>query len=407
MIEVPWWKSWRGNDIPPDQVKVKPLRILFSSLATHGHTYPLLPLASAALAQGHEVVYATGETFHPPLVELGLDVVAAGFDLREAFGIASATLGIEPGRDLPPEDFLALAGKAFGSVLPKSFVDDLGPIIDRLRPDLVIYEAGNPGAGLAARAAGRPALSHGFGRVPANAFVDHMRPGLEEIAAGLGITLADGLFGLGDPFLDICPPTFQDPDFLATPNRIPLRPVPFAEPGELPAWVREHDRPLVYLTLGTAFGTIDVLRKAIDGLAPLEVRVFVSVGPPMDVSELGDVPDNVTVRSWVPQADLLPFTDLVVHHGGSGTTLGSLSAGVPQLILPQGADQFSNAEAVVGLGAGEQLLGDDANGDVIATRAKHLLGDETAHKASRALAAEIAAMPSPEDVARQLPEFVR
>ena len=87
--------------------------------------------------------------------------------------------------------------------------------------------------------------------------------------------------------------------------------------------------------------------------------------------------------------------------------LGSLSAGVPQLILPQGADQFSNAAAVAGLGAGEQLLGAEANGDAIAIRAKHLLGDESVREVSRALAAEIAAMPSPEEVARRLPEFTR
>jgi hypothetical protein len=384
------------------------LRILFSSVPTHGHTYPLLPLAAAASAQGHEVTYATNETFHAPLVRLGFDVVNAGLDLQGAFAIAAGSGGIEAARDLPSDQLMAIAGKVFGSVVPKSFVDDLPPIIDRLRPDLVVWEVGNPGAGLAARAAGVPALSHGFGRVPPNELKDFMRQGLDDLAAGLGIALTgNDFFGIGDPVLDICPPTFQDPDFLATADRIPLRPVPFAEPGDLPAWVREHERPLVYLTLGTAFGAIDVLRKAIDGLAVLDVRVLVAVGPSANIAELGDVPDNVTVESWVPQADLLPFTDLVVHHGGSGTTLGSLSAGVPQLILPQGADQFTNAEAVTGLGAGEQLLGAEANGDAIAIRAKHLLGDESVREVSRALAAEIAAMPSPEEVARRLPEFAR
>jgi len=159
--------------------------------------------------------------------------------------------------------------------------------------------------------------------------------------------------------------------------------------------------------MGTAFGTIDLLRKAVDSLAELDVRVLVAVGPQMDVAELGEVPDNVEVAAWVPQADLLPFTDLVVHHGGSGTTLGALAAGVPQLVLPQGADQFANAEAVLGIGVGDRLLGEDVNSAAIAAKAAELLADNAARDASRAVAAEVAAMPSPADVARRLPEFSR
>ncbi|MGH3624456.1 MAG: glycosyltransferase [Sciscionella sp.] len=49
--------------------------------------------------------------------------------------------------------------------------------------------------------------------------------------------------------------------------------------------------------------------------------------------ELGDVPEHVTVHTWVPQAELLPHVDVLIHHGGSGTTLGALSVGAPQLIL--------------------------------------------------------------------------
>ena len=44
---------------------------------------------------------------------------------------------------------------------------------------------------------------------------------------------------------------------------------------------------------------------------------------------------------------------LVVHHGGSGTMLGALAHGLPQLRRPQGADQFLNAEALLPTGAAE------------------------------------------------------
>jgi hypothetical protein len=73
----------------------------------------------------------------------------------------------------------------------------------------------------------------------------------------------------------------------------------------------------------------------------------------------------------VPQADLLLGTGttgshhppaLVVHHGGSGTTLSAAAAGVPQLVLPQGADQFANAGALTGVGVAGALVGAAAVG---------------------------------------------
>ena len=48
------------------------MRVLFASLASVGHTYPLIPLAVAAREAGHEVHYAVGEHMHAPLAANGL-----------------------------------------------------------------------------------------------------------------------------------------------------------------------------------------------------------------------------------------------------------------------------------------------------------------------------------------------
>ncbi|WP_327010285.1 glycosyltransferase [Dactylosporangium sp. NBC_01737] len=274
------------------------MRVLFASLGSVGHTYPLIPLAVAARDAGHEVHWAAGAEVHPPL----------------------ATLGLRPFR--PADAFYEI------------YAEDLAPELDRLRPDLVVHEWGLPGAAIAADRAGIPGLWHGFGRM---------------IPPGIGLQLPETAVP-GRPHLDICPPSLQDKDFLAGAGRIELRPVPFSFPDGASAAVRGARR-LVYLTLGTAFGTASLLTTAIKGLARLNVTVVVAAGrvPP---EEIGAVPAGVTVSSWVPQAQLLPRTDVVVHHGGSGTTLGALAAGVPQLFLPQGADQFANAEAVTAAGAG-------------------------------------------------------
>jgi UDP:flavonoid glycosyltransferase YjiC (YdhE family) len=97
------------------------------------------------------------------------------------------------------------------------------------------------------------------------------------------------------------------------------------------------------------------------------------------------------------------------HHGGSGTTLGALTVGAPQLILPQGADQFANAEALSTAGAALRLLPDELSADAIAEHTGQLLphhGHSGHRDAARAIAEEIARMPAPDEVARQLPEYV-
>jgi UDP:flavonoid glycosyltransferase YjiC (YdhE family) len=333
------------------------MRVLFASLASVGHTYPLIPLAVAARAAGHEVHFAVGENVHAPL----------------------AANGLRPFR--PADSFYEL------------YAEDLEPELARLRPDLVIHEWGVPGAAVAARRAGVPGIWHGFGRM---------------FPEGIGLELPTGSVGApGRPHIDICPPSLQDKEFVATQDRIELRPVPYSEPGPLPAWVgRRPSRPLIYLTFGTAFGTPELLATAIEGLAALDARVVVAAGR-ASPDRLGDVPGNVTLQPWVPQADLLPHVDVVVHHGGSGTTLGALTAGAPQLLLPQGADQFANADAVSAAGAGLLLHPEEVSANAIAERAQTLLphhGDAGHRDAARAIAEEIASMPSPDEVARRLPE---
>jgi UDP:flavonoid glycosyltransferase YjiC (YdhE family) len=325
--------------------------------------------------------------------------------------------GGAPGRERPadaprtraemsPEMITKMAQLAFGTVESREFIEDLLPIIDKQRPELVVYEVANPGGAVAAAVAGIPVVSHGIGRFGGGEFRDALMSGLRQVTTDLGLDVDfETVFGPGQLYLDIYPPSLQDKDFLATEGRLSLRPVAFAEPGELPAVAHKTDRPLVYLTMGTAFGDADVLRAAISGLAALDVNVLVAAGPTVAVEWLGEFPANVTVESWIPQADLLPHTALVVHHGGSGTTLGTLAAGVPQLFLPQGADQFVNAEAVTAGGAGLRLLPGEVTADSVSEKAAALLADASVAGIARGVAQEIAAMPSPADVAARFAEF--
>ncbi|PPK68852.1 glycosyltransferase [Actinokineospora auranticolor] len=387
------------------------MEILFTSLPAHGHTYPLLPLAIAARDAGHRVTYATWESFEEPLARLGFEFFRAGGDMQALFREVMAGFGVaefDSPAGLDPQLIRRTAAAVFGRRMPENFIADLRPLMVERRFDLVVYEAANVGAGIAARAEGLPAVSHAVSRGGVIQTLPGFLEGLREIAAANGteIDLDAGHEGR-DRYLDIYPTSLQDEEVAAAPNRVPVRPVAFSEPGELPSWVPEHREKLIYLTLGTAFGNPAVLRAAIDGLAATGHRVLVSAGPTVDPAVLGTPPANVTVQSWVPQAELLPHLDLVVHHGGSGTTLGAAAAGVRQLFVPQGADQFLNATTFTEAGASRQLLGDDVTADAITSTALDLLADDAAADATAAVAKEISAMPAPGAVVARFTEFAQ
>ncbi|MBV9163030.1 MAG: glycosyltransferase family 1 protein [Pseudonocardiales bacterium] len=279
--------------------------------------------------------------------------------------------------------------------------EDLLPLLDRLASDLVIYEQFNFGVAVAAALIEVPAICHSLGRA--------MSVQMRQILAG---TRLDFLWAdyrrasapldvfWGNAYLDIFPPSLQEPSIFENPFRIPMRPVPWSEPTGVmpPAWVRTRSRPLVYLTLGTTpFSSGDGLRAATEGLSTLGVDVLIALGS-HDPSVLGSVPAGVHVERFVHQADVLSHVDLVVHSGGSGTMLGALSRDLPQLILPQGGDQFINADVVVSAGVGLSLEPDSVSPGSVVEAARSLLTDSSYRDAARPVRREITTMPHPSDV---------
>jgi len=101
----------------------------------------------------------------------------------------------------------------------------------------------------------------------------------------------------------------------------------------------------IHLTLGTLFHQAPgVLEIAIEGLSVLPFNLVVTCGPGVDPARFGPQPDHVLIEPYVPHALLLPRCRLVVSQGGAGIMLGALAHNLAQLMLPQGADQFINAD---------------------------------------------------------------
>jgi UDP:flavonoid glycosyltransferase YjiC (YdhE family) len=79
-------------------------------------------------------------------------------------------------------------------------------------------------------------------------------------------------------------------------------------------------------------------------------------GSPAMRARLPDrLPETIHCVDYAPHATLFPRAEVVVHHGGIGTSAEALVAGVPMLVVPHGFDQPDNAARLRRLGVAESL----------------------------------------------------
>jgi UDP:flavonoid glycosyltransferase YjiC (YdhE family) len=376
------------------------VRVLCTCLPGYGHVHPMVPTARALQAAGHEVAFATEARFCSRVEQAGFRAFPAGIGPGR---VLERTLALADVAGPGPEDAWRFGAQMFAGVAAPAKVPDLLVAIDAWRPRLLIHDVTDFAGPVAAARASVPAAGHGLGPLfPIEFFL----VGVELVAPlwrEWGVTPGPlgGMFG--SAYLDICPPSLQSPDIEQVGSVVrPIRPVPFdAVAGErLPAWAEElAPQPTVYVTLGTLDNEAPgVIEAAVDGLRHERLNVVVTVGPSRDPEELGRQPPNVHVERYVPQSLLFPYCDAVVTHGGSGTLLAALAHGLPLLLLPQGANQFWNAERAAALGAGTRLLPEEVRAETVRQGVQALLIQPTYRERARSVADEIAAMPGPEEV---------
>ena len=98
---------------------------------------------------------------------------------------------------------------------------------------------------------------------------------------------------------------------------------------------------------------------------------------------------------------------VVVSHAGSGTFLGALAAGRPQLCLPLAADQFRNSAGGSRAGAALVLPPGEVNAESVTWAMSRLLVEDSFHDSARVVSAELSQMPSPAEVVDVLVEQLR
>jgi len=369
----------------------------------------MVPLAMAIRGAGHEVGFATAERFCRRVVEpSGFLAFAAGMSPPVAFERTMELVGgVEPSEG----DLLRFGARMFAEVAAPAKVGDLVRVIRAWGADLVVHDMTDFAGPVAAATCGIPWVCHSFGALQPEEFWEVAGEAVAPTWSAWGEE--PGPFGgmFRSMYLDLCPRGLQSSMIDRVPVARALRPVTFDNPsGEAaPSWLDGlASAPTVYVTLGTvANHTPQVFEAVLAGVTDLTANVIVTVGSDRDPAELGPQPPNVRVMRYLPQSLVFPACDLVVCHGGSGTTLAALAAGLPLLMLPQEANQFWNADRVVTLAAGELLRPSQLTADAVHRAIGPLLADPAYRTNARLLAAAIAAMPGPDDLVPSLVELAR
>jgi MGT family glycosyltransferase len=167
----------------------------------------------------------------------------------------------------------------------------------------------------------------------------------------------------------------------------------------LPDWW-DSTAPLVYVTFGSEASGMGLFphfyRAVLDQLAPMPIRVLMTVGQKADPSLLGDLPANAHVERWWPQTGVMKEAVAVVGHGGYGTSMTALAAGLPQVLIPLfSADQGETARRLDEVGAGISLTEGPAAISDLAGALSRVLKDPSYLEGARRIAAEMASLPPP------------
>ncbi|BAQ11144.1 oleandomycin glycosyltransferase [Bacillus sp. OxB-1] len=339
-------------------------KIVFFSIPAHGHTNPTIPVVAELVKRGHQVWYYS-------FVEFQERIEAAG-----AVFIACDDF-------LPPlseEELERKAGKDFAALI--EMVADTTIAMDEkvcqelreIEPDCIVSDSICFWGKLFAMKLGIPYIcsttTFAFNKHTAKLMkrslweIGKMIVGMPRINKKIRL-LRDHGYKV-ENFISIIQNDNETDTIVYTSKEFQPMADTFSDryafvgPSiNLPLTVKEKkSRKVIYVSLGTVLNqNHDFYRNCIRAFAGKEYEVVMSVGGKTDISSLGGIPGNFTVKQSVDQLAILQRADVFITHSGMNSVNESLFFGVPLVLFPQHGEQRMVAERVVGLGAGVMLKG--------------------------------------------------
>lgn len=367
--------------------------IFFFSLPAHGHVNPTLPLVRELTSRGHRVLYYDVEAFREKIEAAGAQFVPIDAYMPPA-----------------PEDIDRRAGKDFASLiemaadLTLSLNERVAQDVAEHHPACVVGDSVCIWGKLLARRHGLPFIcsttTFAFNDQSARLMkrqpgeVLRMLLGMPRMARKLrqlrehGHDAPDVIFLIGN---DTKTPTIVYTSRLFQPMAEAFGDsYAFVGPSVMQRYPRRpHDRPLVYVSLGTVLNNApDFYRSALQALSGMDCDAILSIGDAVDPAALGPVPGNVRIFPRVNQLKVLAGADVFLTHCGMNSVSESLLCGVPMVLFPQHGEENAVAIRCEQLGAGLRLKRPSAS--CIRSALEAVLGDDRYRRAAQTVAEDFA-----------------
>ena len=392
------------------------VRVLFTLLPARGSLQPLLPVAAALRARGHQVALCSSSRFRNEVEAHGLPFLPAGLDwhvsdseyidvlCRAAGGLAFPALAGK-------ERFAWVTANLFIGAAARRMLPDVVGLAEAWSADLIVRESLEFAGCTAAEALGLP---HASIAAAADSALDHRRElagPLARLRAAAGLPPdAGGEMAFRHLHLCFTPPRFDGPGarFAPTARFFGHQSTP-ALHDDLPQWSDGlADRPTVLVSMGTVFHRTPGLHEVV--LAALRdepINLLMALGFDQDPSRLGPLPSHVQVQPTLPQVALLPRCALLVCHGGFNSVKEALAEGVPLVILPIAGDQPYCAERCESLGVARVIQPAERHPSSVRTAVRAVLGDPAYRARARRMRDDIRALPPVGAAVSALEQLVR
>lgn len=375
------------------------MRMLFTSTPGFGSFHPVVALAQAARAAGHDVAFAITEQLRPVVERLDMTFLSAGLDGREVRALMLSRYPDLPAPPIDTEGRKRFIRALFGDAYVDAMLPGLLEACKEWRADVVVRSHLAYGGWIAAEEWGIPCVTveewasgiPGWERENMNSTLNAWRKqrGLPDDP---DLSLLHR-YSILVPF----PAPLRHPDAPFGPTARRIKPLIFSDSTDdpLPDWMDSlPDAAIVHASLGTVSDRPELLRAIIDGVAGEPFTLVLTTGPLRDPAAFEPLPANVYAATYISHSQLLPRCDAIITHAGAGTLIAAVNEGLPMVLVPLFGDQLWNAERAAATGAGILLDPAQLTPDSIRAATHSVITNRRYRERVHALQTEIGAFPA-------------
>jgi MGT family glycosyltransferase len=340
-------------------------KIVFFSIPAHGHTNPTLPVLSELVSRGHDVWYYSFLEFKEKIEGLGAKFIPCDEFLPL---MSQQELNRKVGKD-----FAALIEMIVDTTI--ALDEKVCTELRGFQPDCIVSDSLCFWGKLFAKKLGIPYIcsttTFAFNQYTAKLIkrsikeILGMITGMPRINKKMQLLRSHGYEV--DSFISIIQNDNETDTIVYTSKEFQPMATTFSDryafvgPSirQFPQLLEERkNRRFIYISLGTVLNqNKDFYQNCIKAFANSSYDIMMSVGEKTEITSLGRIPDNFTVKNSVDQIAILQKADVFITHCGMNSVNESLYYGVPMVLFPLHSEERVVADRVAELGAGIKLKG--------------------------------------------------